>query len=169
MRALIDRIAALLSRGRRSSTTEPATTEIVPAGQVQREFPIPIVEVCAPTDEIYIPTDLEDCFAELHRMLSPEEVEKMQSGTERDMIRYHHGFGTWLRNNWGLWGGSRLAKWFNAQGVNHADDMSTIILMSFWRHLNDQPIELDGQVAFYQKWWKSIKGRKEEFEDEDTA
>jgi hypothetical protein len=35
--------------------------------------------------------------------------------------------------------------------------MSGIILHSFWRHLNAQPIKLDEQVAYYQKYWKVNK------------
>ncbi len=31
--------------------------------------------------------------------------------------------------------------------------MSSIILKSFWRHLNGRPIELEAQVAYYQRYW----------------
>ena len=69
--------------------------------------------------EVYIPKDLDDCFAELKRLLPKDEVAKMKSGPEDDMILYHHGLGTWLRNNWGLWKGSRMSKWFNERGIQH--------------------------------------------------
>jgi hypothetical protein len=105
-------------------------------------------------EEIYIPKDLDDCFAQLKKMLSKEEVEKMKNGREDDMILYHHGLGMWLRNNWGLWKGSRLSKWFNGKGIQHPDDMSGIIFDSFWRHLNNKPIKLDEQVKHYQDYWK---------------
>jgi len=97
-------------------------------------------------NDVYIPKDLDDCFAELKRILSKEEVEDMKSGPEEDMIDYHHGLGTSLRNTWGLWGGSRLSRWFNEKGIQHPDDMSGIILDSFWRHLNGKPIRLDEQI-----------------------
>jgi len=73
------------------------------------------------------------------------------------MNLYHMSMGLWMRNNWGLWKGSRLAKWFNAQGIIHPDDMSGIILTSFWRHLNNKPIGLDEQVKFYQDWWGKME------------
>jgi hypothetical protein len=108
-------------------------------------------------DQIYVPKDLDDCFARLKKILKPEDVEKIKRGTEQDMIDYHFGLGLWIRNNWGLWKGGRLAKWFNEQGIHHPDDMSGIVLHSFWRHLNSKPIELDKQVKYYQDYWKQVR------------
>lgn len=107
--------------------------------------------------DIYIPKDLDDCFAELEKILKPEDIKKMKEGTENDMIQYHFGLGMWIRNNWGLRGESHLAKWFNAQGIKHPDDMSGIILDSFWRHLNSKPIKLNEQVKYYQDYWKKME------------
>ncbi len=104
--------------------------------------------------EVYVPKDLEDCFTELKKLLKPEDVEKMKNGREEDMAGYHFGLGMWMRNNWGLWGDSRLTQWFNTQGIKHPDDMSGIILDSFWRHLNQKPIKLEEQVKYYQDYWK---------------
>jgi hypothetical protein len=98
------------------------------------------------SEEVYIPKDLEDCMAELKKILPPEEIQKMREGAEEDMFLYHHGLGTWLRNNWGLWRGSRLSAWFNERGIQHPDDMSGIILTSFWRHLNGKPLGLEKQI-----------------------
>ena len=97
-------------------------------------------------DEKYIPKDMDECFVQLKILLEPDDIEDIRSGAEEDMIHYHLGLGMWIRNNWGLWGGSRLADWFNAKGVTHPDEMSGIILDSFWRHLNQKPIELDEQI-----------------------
>jgi hypothetical protein len=107
--------------------------------------------------EQYIPKDLDDCFLQLKKILKPEELEKMKRGTEEDMGRYHFGLGMWMRNNWGLWKGGRLATWFNAKGIHHPDDMSGIILDSYWRHLNSKPIELDKQIKYYQDYWKKVR------------
>lgn len=105
-------------------------------------------------EEQYIPTDLDDCFRQLKKILKPEDIHQIRNRTEKDMSEYHFGLGMWLRNNWGLWAGSRLAKWFNEKGVFHPDDMSGVILDSFWRHLNEKPIDLEGQVKGYQQYWK---------------
>jgi hypothetical protein len=114
---------------------------------------LPADRVTVPDEaNIYIPRDLDDCFAQLKNILNPDDIRKMKAGTEAEMIEYHFGLGTWMRNNWGLWGGSRLAKWFNTQGIKHPDDMSGIILDSFWRHLNGKPVELDRQIKRYKDY-----------------
>lgn len=100
-----------------------------------------------------VPTNLEECFAALEKKLSKEDLEKMRKGTERDLSAHHFGLGAGMRNAWGLWGASPLARYFNGLGIHHADDMSSIILTSFWRHLNGQPIELEKQVAFFGRYW----------------
>lgn len=106
----------------------------------------------------YIPADLDDCFAQLRKLLSADEIAKMRNGAEADMIDYHLSLGLWIRNSWVYPDGSRLRKWFNARGIFHPDDMSGIILDSWWRHLNARPIELDAQIKGYQKYWKEQEG-----------
>jgi hypothetical protein len=105
-------------------------------------------------DKIYVPTNLEDAFIELKKMLSPELLKEIKEGSEQNMIQYHMSLGLWMRNNWSLWAGSRLGEYFNGIGIFHPDDMSGIVLQSFWRHLNARPIRLEEQVAYYQRFWK---------------
>lgn len=106
------------------------------------------------SDRVYIPQNLADAFVELQRMLDEEEVELFASLTEEEAAyRDHMGLGMWIRNNWGLWGGSWLQGWMVEQGFRHPDDMSGAIMQSFWRHLNDKPINLEEQVAGYQAYW----------------
>jgi len=100
-----------------------------------------------------IPTNLDECFTELLRELSDEDITEIKSGSEKDLSIWHHSLGRWMRNNWGLWQGSDLAKWFNSIGIHHADDMSGIIITSFWRHLHSKQVHLSDQVKFYQDYW----------------
>ena len=109
----------------------------------------------------YIPKDLNDCFIELDKLLESEDVEELKNGTKEDTMMEHHFLGRHLRNNWGLWKGSRLSKWFNEKGIYHADDMSAIILDSYWRYLNLEPIELDEQIEHYKKYWEEANGNNE--------
>lgn len=54
------------------------------------------------------------------------------------------GLEMWMRNNWGLWHGSRLVQYLNSIGHYYfPDDASSFILKCFWDHLNGQPLELD--------------------------
>jgi hypothetical protein len=67
--------------------------------------------------------------------LLPECFIKRYRGDDGcDPFTHHHGLGTWLRNYWGLWAGSRLAQKFNRAGIRHPDDMSHIILSYFCVH-----------------------------------
>jgi hypothetical protein len=94
----------------------------------------------------YIPKDLRDSFVQLDSLLKEKDVKVMALLPERkDMIRYHHGLGTFLRNNWGLWGGSRLQKYFNERGVYHPDNISGIILKYYHDWLN-------GRTETWKEW-----------------
>ena len=104
--------------------------------------------------EVYIPKDLDDSIETLTGMLFDEDYQALRSGTEEDILMEHHYLGRHLRNEWGLWQDSRLAKWFNEKGIHHADDMSSIILTSFWREANSELIKLDEQIKHYQDFWK---------------
>ncbi len=65
----------------------------------------------------------------------------------------HFGVGMWMRNNWGLWGGGPLGRHFNELGITHPDDMSGIVLTSYWLRLHACPLRLDEQVGFYRGYW----------------
>lgn len=107
---------------------------------------------------VYMPKNLEECFLELEKMLPKETIDEMKNGTEQEMIRYHHGLGTWIRNEWGLWRDSELSKYFNKMGIFHPDDMSGIILKTFWCRLNDKPIRLEEHVEYYKSYWQQRGG-----------
>lgn len=100
----------------------------------------------------YIPKNLEDAHQELEKLLDQNEINRIKNNPEDFMSRYHHGLGTWMRNNWGLWKGSRLKDYFNSIGVQLADDMSSIILDSFWCKLHNQPFRLQERVLYYQAY-----------------
>jgi hypothetical protein len=69
--------------------------------------------------EFYIPKDLEDCFVELKKMLPPDLLNDIRNRPLDDVLKkYHLNLGMWLRNNWGLWSGSRLADYFKQKGSN---------------------------------------------------
>lgn len=86
---------------------------------------------------VYIPKDLGECFAELDKLLPEVDRNEMKALPSRDgMIQYHMGLGMWMRNNWGLWGGSRLQKYFTDRGVRHPDNMSGVILYYYYDWLN---------------------------------
>lgn len=86
---------------------------------------------------LYIPKNLDECFTELDKLLKKNDIEDIRSLKSREeTIRYHHGLGTWLRNNWGLWGGSRLQRFLLNLGIDHPDSMSAYILENYHDWLN---------------------------------
>ena len=90
-------------------------------------------------DGVYIPANLGECFVELDKKLTDVDKNEMRALAKRDdMIRYHLSVGMWMRNNWGLWGGSRLQKYFSDRGVHHPDEMSSIVLYHYHDWLNDK-------------------------------
>lgn len=88
----------------------------------------------------YIPKNLGECFVQLDTLLNKKDREAMKAMSgSYEMSMYHFGLGTYLRNNWGLWGGSRLEKYFIDRGVDHPDSMSGIILDYYHDWLNGKP------------------------------
>lgn len=104
----------------------------------------------------YIPKDLNDCFNQIDGFWHDSVKVKVANWTEDEFSsKAHFGFGLWMRNNWQLWGGSRLSKYFNNLGVFHPDGMSGIILDSYHRYLTKKPIKFEEQLeevkAYQQK------------------
>jgi len=90
-------------------------------------------------DGFYIPKNLEECFLELNKILKPKDIETIKNlKSKDDLSLYHFGLGMWLRNNWGLWGGSRLQQYFFKKGIDHPDNISGIILSYYYDWLNGQ-------------------------------
>jgi hypothetical protein len=86
-------------------------------------------------DGIYIPKDLDEAIDSLDVIICPEDKRYITDSLSLDDFRIncHHGLGMWIRNNWGLWGGSRLQLYFLDRNVIHPDDMSDNILKAYYK------------------------------------
>ncbi|WP_286735513.1 MULTISPECIES: DUF6794 domain-containing protein [Sphingobacterium] len=103
---------------------------------------------------IYIPKNLDDCFVQIDSFWDDSTKNKIREMTESEfMAGSHFGFGMWMRNNWGLWGGSRLSAYFTKRGIRHPDDMSGIILTSYYRKLKGKDPNVKSQLEYYKKYW----------------
>ncbi len=98
-------------------------------------------------DGVYIPKNIEECFIELNKLLKPKDIEQIK---KEGGGLYHFGLGMWLRNNWGLWGGSRLQVYLKERGEWHPDDMSGTILDFYRDWLNDK----------HERWQKYDTNKK---------
>ena len=103
------------------------------------------------------PTTLEETYIHLDQIF--DDTTKYGFMTLPEDVatgRLHFGFGMWMRNNWGLWRNSELKRYFLDRGVGHPDDMSGIILVSYHRHLNNKPVDLEGQITRIQNLYNGI-------------
>ncbi len=109
-------------------------------------------------DGEYIPKNLNDAISELDKNISDSSKMLIQKMSEEDfLVESHFGRGKAIRNNWNLWGKSRLRRYFKTKGISHPDDMSSIILKSYYRKINNQEIKLKEQVKYYKNYWKEVK------------
>jgi hypothetical protein len=109
-----------------------------------------------------IPTTLAEAHAELERGLSPETLAEIDAlPSEAGTARYHMDVGLWMRNRW-LWRGSLLRKQMEESGFTHPDDMSAVILATFWRKRHGQDVRLEELAAAQRKAIEDERRAEEE-------
>ena len=98
------------------------------------------------------PKNLTECIQMLDHILKKEDKEKAKTLTESEfLIETYFGTGMGIRNEWIRSGNPELVKFFLDQGVEHLDDMSAMILTSYYRHLLGKEIDFEGQISAYKK------------------
>ena len=90
-------------------------------------------------DGVYIPENVKDAMKELDRMVSDEDKELLR--TKADGLDLHFGFGMWLRNDWGLWGNSRIYTYLINKGCcYHPDDASSYLIYRYLDYLHGKKV-----------------------------
>src|SRR5690606_10090588 len=84
--------------------------------------------------------------------------------SEDGMAIYHFGLGLNIRNGWGLWKGGPLAQHMRELGFTHPDDMSGLILDTFWCKRHGKDLRLEERAAKYKEYWDATKKAEEEEE-----
>jgi hypothetical protein len=104
-----------------------------------------------------IPMTLEDAVAQLK---AEQETAEWAKSVEQEAVgAVHFTGGMRLRNDWGLWTGSRLALNLHHRfGLTHADDMSGLILHCLHREMNGLPWEVEIEVDRYRVYWAKHGG-----------
>ena len=98
------------------------------------------------------PKNLTECIQMLDHILKKEDKEKAKTLTESEfLIETYFGTGMGIRNEWIRSGNPELVKFFLDQGVKHPDDMSAMILTSYYRHLLGKEIDFEGQISVHRK------------------
>lgn len=103
-----------------------------------------------------IPKTLEEAFKKLQ---AHDGVVAWLCKPEKEAMGVaHHGIGTWMRNTWGLWGKEgELYEALVGLGLDHADDMSGLILTSFHRNMNGKELKIIEQVQHYLDHWAEME------------
>jgi|ERR1700722_3779559 len=100
-----------------------------------------------------VPNTLDEAFTSLDGSLKPEERLAFMKRPELEAVTLaHFAVGLYIRNQWLRSGKSTLTSLLLAKGAQSFDDMSAMILTSYWRHLHGKPIQLEEQGACYRKW-----------------
>lgn len=111
---------------------------------------------------VYIPVDLEDAFSELSRLGEPSGIAMFKEAPEDSIRRnLHFGLGRWIMINWGLEEGSRISHYLKEHGVTFPDDMVEVIIVTWHRQLNNQPLRLEDEVARIEKRLAEEKAKRD--------
>jgi hypothetical protein len=105
-----------------------------------------------------IPKTLEECYLILNNIEDLDEW--LSCNNEKSaLVTVHHTIGRWIRNTWGFWQNEKneLVLWFNDNEIKHPDDMSSIILTSFYRYKKGFDINLEEQLEYYIEYWLDDK------------
>ena len=98
-------------------------------------------------NEVYIPMDVDDAMRELDRITSESAKESYKNATEELILeKLFFKLGKWMIINWGFEEGSRLAHEMRKTGIYHPDDMAKVLMVCYYRHLNELPRDYDLEV-----------------------
>jgi hypothetical protein len=101
------------------------------------------------------PRNLEECHRYLDTALDAEGIAAIKELLHDDLILEHMGLGLYLRNEW-LHGqrNKPLLNYFYRLGINHPDEMSGLILDSYWHYLNKLPYDVKNEVNKIISYYK---------------
>ena len=85
-----------------------------------------------------LPRTVSEAARTIISQLSAEEQELVRSAPVNNLFVFHHGWGTQIRNDLGLWGRNRdlLANC----GTSEPDNCSFIIIKEVWKQLQHKPV-----------------------------
>ncbi len=143
MNRIVTLIFLLVVGGQCADGQKAATTKQAPKVQAKKVETLP-------------PKTLEEAHQQLEKLFPKDELVKIDGmRNESEMIKYHRGLGMGIRNEWGLWAGGPLAQHMNNLGFHHPDDMSGVILETFWCKRHNKDFRLKERVANSAAYWKA--------------
>jgi hypothetical protein len=103
----------------------------------------------------YIPKNFDECIAQIDTLLNDSLKAWAKCLPDDEFGRQtYHSFGSFISDIWSLYEDSELTKHFFDMGLTRVDDIPLLLLNSYQRKLKGQDINLDGQIKYYQDFWK---------------
>lgn len=85
------------------------------------------------------PSPLDAAVECVIAQLSEENATFIKDATAGDIASMHFGLGQWIRNSFGLWGGSPLRDFLAARGISDEDEMSAEVIRAVQARLRGTP------------------------------
>jgi len=103
------------------------------------------------------PQDIQQSLDYFEKNWSAKEKDIFKNKSEKNAVtELHMSTGLWIRNNWIRNGNKSLVTQFNNFGISNPDDISSIILTSLHRKLNNKDLKIKEQAQYYIDYWKPI-------------
>lgn len=100
-----------------------------------------------------IPETLDEAVDMIIATIPDDQKAAFAAGSD-DLRHFHHGWGTGLRNDWGLWFGlTPISRYLREHGLFHGDDQSGVIMEAVMARLKGEPFDLAAKAAWYREWW----------------
>ena len=85
------------------------------------------------------PSALEQAVESIVNSMDDENKNRLLEAELPDLLGFHHGWGTGIRNDFNLWSNVELLTDCGSPSM-HADDASAVIMNAVWHYLHDQPV-----------------------------
>ena len=86
-----------------------------------------------------LPRTVSDAVSIILSEMSEDDRRLIKNTKKDDLIRFHHGWGTGIRNEFGLWcDNEKLIESACGKGC-HPDDASMVIIEAVWEELQQRP------------------------------
>ena len=82
-----------------------------------------------------LPTTVEGVVRDIIAQLSADDRARIKSTRKEHLIKFHHGWGTGIRNRYGLWGDNTKLLHAACGKPCHPDEASMIIIEAVWAAL----------------------------------
>lgn len=105
-------------------------------------------------DERKLPDTLDSAVDFLISSIDDNSRVLLMSIPQHGLVDFHHGWGTGIRNSFGLW--SKTSKLLADCGCAEADDASMVIMKAVWNKLNGLPID-DARKKGNRYDWQCMK------------